>query len=346
MKFPPRATLLQIALLAFGVGTHALWAVSEETLYQDVSESKQWSRNVPSGRWTLVSADPVIASLQQPGPLFGFRPQRVFVFCDVAGKVEEAVIVFLETGYSINPWAPVPDSKKRRYEADFQKMAQGLPLQIEKAAGCKGETCQLTANAGNFVFDITEYHVGKVLLRLYIEDKRSICLQIAKEGTPRDLYPGIDLPTDQRKAALAQNVKRSPDGDVLIAHVPMIDQDGRPYCGPAVWTEIARYYGLYVYQEMMLSSGRDGGWGVGEAADLTSELDHTFDFAHIQKSIDAGDPVWFCEPGHVALITGYNAKKKVVFRTDSWGEGARNRPVPIDEFAKRANGYLFFAPRE
>jgi hypothetical protein len=60
----------------------------------------------------------------------------------------------------------------------------------------------------------------------------------------------------------------------------------------------------------------------------------------------AGDPVWFCEPGHVALITGYNAKKKEIFRTDSWGEGARNRPVPVDEFSKRANGYLFFTPRE
>jgi hypothetical protein len=337
---------LQIALLAFGVSAQSLWAVSEETLYQDVAESKQWNRNVPSGQWTLVSADPVLASLQQPGTLFGFRPQRLFVFCDVAGKVDQAVIVFLETGYSINPWAPVPDWKKRRYEADFQKMAQGLPLQLEKAAGGKGEGCQLTANAGNFVFDITEYHVGKVLLRLYIEDKRSICLQIVKQGTPRDLYPGIDMPTDKRKEALAQNVKRNANGDVLVAHVPEIDQDGRPYCGPAVWTEIARYYGLNVYQEMMLSNGRDGGWGVGEAADLTVELDHTFDFAQVQKSIDSGNPVWFCEPGHVALITGYNAKKKEIFRTDSWGEGARNRPVPVDEFSKRANGYLFFTPRE
>jgi hypothetical protein len=40
------------------------------------------------------------------------------VFCDVAGKVDQAVIVFLETGYSINPWAPVPDWKKRRYESE------------------------------------------------------------------------------------------------------------------------------------------------------------------------------------------------------------------------------------
>jgi hypothetical protein len=149
---------------------------------------------------------------------------------------------------------------------------------------------------------------------------------------------------DARRTALAQNVVHNSNGDVLITHLPVIDQDGRPDCGPACWTEVARYYGLNVFQEMMLSDKRGGGKGIDGAAALTKDWETTFDFAKIQKSIDSGNPIWFDESGHVALVTGYNAAQNQIFRTDSWGEGSRNKRVPVDKFASHAKGFIYFIP--
>jgi hypothetical protein len=132
---------------------------------------------------------------------------------------------------------------------------------------------------------------------------------------------------------------------VLLRNVPVIDQDGRPYCGPAVWTEIGRYYGLDVHQEMMITGGRESGRGVNDAAKLKQTFQKEWDFEKVMASIDAGNPVWFGAPGHVAIITGYNRIKREVFRTDSWGEGSRNKRVAVDKFVKESGPYMFFEPK-
>jgi hypothetical protein len=144
---------------------------------------------------------------------------------------------------------------------------------------------------------------------------------------------------------LLANVNRQPSGDVLLRNLPVIDQDGRPYCGPAVWTEIGRYYGLDVHPEMMITGGREGGKGVKQAANLKQTFQKEFDFEKVVASIDNGNPVWFGDPGHVALITGYNRTRREIFRTDSWGEGARNKRVTVNEFVKKSGPYMFFAPK-
>jgi hypothetical protein len=153
------------------------------------------------------------------------------------------------------------------------------------------------------------------------------------------------MPVEERRQQLLANVNRQANGDVLLRNVPVVDQDGRPYCGPAVWTEIGRYYGMDVHQEMMITGGRDGGKGVKHAANLTQTFQKEFDFDKVASSIDGGNPVWFGAPGHVALITGYNRPKREVFRTDSWGEASRNKRVPIDKFVKESGPYMFFEPK-
>jgi hypothetical protein len=129
-----------------------------------------------------------------------------------------------------------------------------------------------------------------------------------------------------------------------LKNLPMFDQDGRPYCGPATWAAIARYYGLNVFTEMMLADRRDGGKGVGAASGVRFHLEKHFDFEKVAQTIDSGNPIWFSCPGHVALITGYNRQDNKIFRTDSWGEGARNKKWTVELFRKTANGFMYISP--
>jgi hypothetical protein len=314
----------------------------EKALLAAIGQSVDWQKSPLPGKWKVVSADPTIVSQKETEAIFGTQPKRILIFCH-GSQVYEAVLVYMESGYNMNLWKKADPDQTTAYNTAFEQLKVDLPKTLEQVSGSKGQAVTLTANAPNFSFNVTDYAFSGLILRLYIEDKKSICLLISK---PEDATPNllrIQSP-EQRRHELVGNVVHTANGDVLISHLPIIDQDGRPYCGPAVWTEISRYYGLNVFQEMMLSDGREGGKGVDSAADLTKVYTPNFDFEKIRKSIDSGNPVWFDEPGHVALITGYNAGQNEIFRTDSWGEGSRNKRVPLETFLKRALGFMYFAP--
>jgi len=320
------------------LAVHAVFA-DQGALVNAIEQSTDWKTAPLPGKWKMVSADPVIVSQKETDPVFGFTPKRIIVFCR-GSNVFEAEIIYMQSGY--NAWQK-PPVDKAAYAAAFEKMKSDLPKALAQLTGTTGQARTLTANAANFSFDVVDYPYSGLTLRLYIDGDKSICVFLAKpEDSPANLLE-MTSPED-RRAALARNVVHNPNGDVVIAHLPCIDQDGRPDCGPACWTEVARYYGLNVFQEMMMSERRDGGKGIDGAADLKKDWETKFDFAKLEQSIDAGSPIWFEEHGHVALVTGYNAAQKEVFRTDSWGEGARNKRVPVDRFVAKALGFIYFVP--
>jgi len=322
----------------FLLAGHALFA-DQEALLNAIKQSTDWKTAPLPGKWKTVSGDPMILSQKETEPVFGYTPKRIIVFCR-GSNVYEAEVIYMQSGYNIWQKPPVD---KQAYAADFNKMKTDLPNALAQITGTAGQPATLTANAPIFSFGVTDYPYSGLTLRLYIEGDKSICIFIAKpEDSPTNLLEMTSA--DDRRAALAKNVVRNPNGDVLIARFPCIDQDGRPDCGPACWTQVARYYGLNVFQEMMMSQRRDGGKGIDGAADLKKDWETKFDFAKVRQSIDAGNPIWFEERGHVALITGYNAAQNDVFRTDSWGEGAQNKRVPVDKFVAKALGFIYFVP--
>jgi len=314
----------------------------ESSLLSAIQQNVDWLRNPLPGKWKTVSADPMVLSQKETDPVFGFTPKRIIIFCR-SSTVYEAEVVYMQSGYNMNEWKKSTPEEKQAYNTAFDQLKADLPKALEQITGTPGQATTLTANGWNYSFNVTDYPYKGLVLRLYVEDKKSICLMIGKpEDSPTNL---LVMPSaDARRTALAQNVVRNPNGDVLITHLPVIDQDGRPDCGPACWTEVARYYGLNVFQEMMMSNKREGGKGIDGAAALTKDWETTFDFTKIQKSIDAGNPIWFDESGHVALVTGYNAAQNQIFRTDSWGEGSRNKRVPVDKFVSHAKGFIYFIP--
>lgn len=312
----------------------------QASLLSAIENSTDWKVSALPGEWKTVSADPMILSQKKTDPVFGFTPKRIIVFCR-GSNVYEAEVIYMQSGYNI--WnKKMTDEDRKAYAVAFAQMTADLPKAISQLTGTPGTPATLTANAWNYSFNVTDFSYSGFVLRLY-EDGKSICVFILK---PQDAITSLlqIASPGERRAALVGNVVHNPNGDVLIAHLPVIDQDGRPYCGPGCWTEVARYYGLNVFQEMMLSDKREGGKGIDGAANLKKDWETTFDFARIRQSIDSGNPVWFDEHEHVALITGYNAAQNVIFRTDSWGEGSRNKRVPVDKFAGKAHGFIYFQP--
>ena len=127
------------------------------------------------------------------------------------------------------------------------------------------------------------------MLRLYVEDRKTICVSVCRPPDASTDLLQISSP-EARRTAIASNVERQANSDVSIRNLPVLDQDGWPYCGPAVWTEIARYYGLNLYLKMMLSTGRDGGKGVKEAAHVGKTYETAFDFERCKGASTAAIP--------------------------------------------------------
>jgi hypothetical protein len=272
-------------------------------------------------------------------------PKRIFAYGEGAG-VSQLVVVFVERGYNMDAWKQPAEPEKVKYRALFDRLVQDLPKALAQLCGAEPTTNVLFAPADEFRFKVLDYAAHGLVYRLHCQTNSRTAitltiLQANRAGT--NLWRG--LPVEERRRQLLANVNWTANGDVLLRNVPVIDQDGRPYCGPAVWTEIGRYYGLDVHQEMMITGGREGGRGVNNAARLRQTFQKEWDFEKVMASIDGGNLVWFGAPGHVALITGYNRSKREVFRTDSWGEGSRNKRVPVDKFVKESGPYMFFEPK-
>jgi hypothetical protein len=53
-------------------------------------------------------------------------------------------------------------------------------------------------------------------------------------------------------------------------------------------------------------------------------------------------PVIIWLTAHIAMVIGYNSAEQSVFRTDTWGEGGRNKRTPWKDLSGYVKGYAFF----
>jgi len=335
----------RIILLLALLGGSTVEAATISNLMELIRAPAFWSARSLPGNWQTVSAQPAILKAKSPPPILGAVPKRIIAYGE-GGGVSQIVVIFAERGYNMDPWKTPPEPEKVKYRALFDRLVEELPKALSLHCGTEPVTNVLSADADQFRFKVIDYAAHGLVYRLHCQtnSRTAITLTILPASrASTNLWR--EVPVEERRQQLLANVNRLANGDVLLRNVPVIDQDGRPYCGPAVWTEISRYYGLDVHQEMMLNGGREGGKGVSGAAHLNQSFSKEWDFEKVIANIDSGNPVWFGAPGHVALITGYNRSKREIFRTDSWGEGSRNKRVAVDKFVKESGPYMFFEPK-
>jgi hypothetical protein len=194
-------------------------------------------------------------------------------------------------------------------------------------------------------------------------------------SSPQDQYAAIKIvPTEVAdhfgdvdnmdretiKAALANRVLKSANGDVTIQEIPMVDQGPKGYCVPATWERYLRYVDvpadMYVLA-MLGNSGMGGGTSLAairagvdsyvesygrriETADVPLDVDH------VSKFIDQGLPLmWGCfvTKDVEKSINHHSAQRRTVTDWDTYKQSLVTDDKalpPIDPEEARLNGHM------
>ena len=178
-------------------------------------------------------------------------------------------------------------------------------------------------------------------------------------------------------AWLHENVKRE-GGMVYIAGVPMVDQGQKGYCLPASVARVFAYYGADAVDQHALAqvcnTKTEGGTSLGVMYNELVAMGRVFhfsvqplyankaDFASlVQYYVNSGIPMLWCvelntahEAGipirekdkgcHERLIIGYNTQEKLIYFTDSWGQGHELKKMSVSDAAMITLGLHVMIP--
>jgi len=117
-----------------------------------------------------------------------------------------------------------------------------------------------------------------------------------------------DTSSDDLRTQIAQRVKQSDNGDVVVTDIPMVDQGPKGYCVPATWERYMRYLGIPADMYVLANAAGTSQQGTNldamvQNVDSLVTLYHRridgaqgdLDLRTIAKNIDTGLPMmWAC----------------------------------------------------
>jgi len=262
-------------------------------------EPTVWQTARLPGAWREVStrSEVGIRELRTAQPVFGHVPQNVQAFRR-GDQLERMVVTYLDAGF----FFATDGAKRKGFRRAFRTLEKALPKRLAKDTKTPGQSSR--QGRGEMRTRTTEYTHGDLSLRLLCEDNLLISLTIQpKASADRDWVTGQIPSRDARRKLLAANVRRQPNGDVLIQGVPMNDQHQRGYCVIASLAMVMQYHGLAVDVDLLAAKAgyREGkvakaDWkglfrAVGREAKLKLTDSNRYRFRQIRKAIDRGEPV-------------------------------------------------------
>jgi hypothetical protein len=144
-----------------------------------------------------------------------------------------------------------------------------------------------------------------------------------------------DTDSDELKTELAQRVKQSDNGDVVVSDIPMVDQGPKGYCVPATWERYLRYLGIPADMYVLANAAGTSQQGTNldlmvQNVDSLVTLYHRridgatgdLDLKTLAKSIDAGLPLMWCCYIHIPFertITKRLQDRAQVTDWNAWG---------------------------
>ena len=221
--------------------------------------------------------------------------------------VDSLSFVFLNLG-------DMPESAVKPGPDDLEKMAEKIEAASrhvhDALVPVLGKPKRDTVGKGNMREKVWRWDWnGHAILLILQEGKyakmRIIPAQRADRSGKVDKLKGSEL-----KKRLASCVERRSNGDVLIQHIPMINQGPKGYCSPATWERYLRYLGIPadMYQlALVANTGIGGGTYASEMIHATRHLLSTngrkletiedpLEIEIIAEYIDVGMPImWHFE---------------------------------------------------
>jgi hypothetical protein len=141
-----------------------------------------------------------------------------------------------------------------------------------------------------------------------------VALRIVPTAFADNFGKADDIDSDALRTELAQRVKKSDNGDVVVTDIPMVDQGPKGYCVPATWERYLRY--LAIPADMYVLANAAGTSQQGTNLDaMVQNVDSLVTLYHrridggngdlnlhtIAKSIDAGLPLMWCCNIHIGF---------------------------------------------
>jgi len=261
--------------------------------------------------WGAVSATAPEEHRNFSGPcdVFGHKAYSVRGVFE-RGKLTGITVVMLDSG----AWFGfVPDADAKRVAAT--KGPQFTALYKQAAADVEHGLAALAGNAGRKAAlvdkgllkqDVLIFHTGDLWTRLTLRDN-----QLVKFTVTRTEPDAVSPLSPQRRAAkkedqaraFASRVSNAPNGDRLLAGVPIFTQGDRAYCGVATLAMEMQFLGLRLDTEDYAgaagikfgSTYHSDIRAVFDAAAEVAKLKLTrttqFEFEKARAAIDAGIPV-------------------------------------------------------
>ena len=129
-------------------------------------------------------------------------------------------------------------------------------------------------------------------------------------------------------AKIKDNVTKSPNGDVFIDNVPMVDQGQKGYCAAAVSERVLRYYGATIDEhEIAQQAGT-----TAESGTKTSEMKRAVTVIGEKNGLGFQDIV--------SMQSGLSDVEEQVARYNKAAKAAKRPPISIDQFTRGNQIYV------
>lgn len=263
-------------------------------------------------------------------------------------QVAEINLVFINQG---DFFGAITDKSKRagvlfEKERDFKKLfdeeEKKLKDFITKALD---QEAQITlVGTGNLREKVHRWDVGETSLLLAVLPDQYIALRIWPKALAEADGRPVKLSATELREALKSNVEQRDNGDVVIDHIPMINQGPKGYCVPATYERLLRYFGLSADMYSLANAGkqvRGSGTYVGEMNRAVDGLlsrssrriqgNLSVSFPEVCRWIDRGVPlIWTMYVSEE--IEGQSndfTRQRATMSADDWRKEIRRYQTPV-----------------
>lgn len=141
------------------------------------------------------------------------------------------------------------------------------------------------------------------------------------------------------KAKIKDNVTKSPNGDVYIDNVPMVDQGQKGYCAVAASERVLRYYGVDVDEhEIAQAAGTsaEGGTSTRGMKDSVQAIGRKYKLATVVTYGDFEKPASERIAGLVKEVANYNKAAKKL----------KKKEIAEDVYIRREGNTIYYSYRD
>lgn len=209
--------------------------------------------------------------------LFGAMPYSVALYATAGDKSDQLSVVYANKGdfgstagfgqdhFGGSAEEAGADSLEAAMRRDFDAISEAL-------TGALGKPDEQRFGEGKSRRTVQRWDWNDVAFLLALEEEEFVTLSVVSAAFADSEGRTERVDDALIKERLADAVKRSPNGDVLIQGIPMVDQGPKGYCVPATFERAMRFMGMQADMYLLAMVGQSSAGGGTSPALLIDEV--------------------------------------------------------------------------